>query len=1084
MERLLYFEQGVDIQLLDDINQKMNFGTPQERAQAQSVLTQFRDHPDSWITVDKILASDCSTLTKYFALQILEQAIKFRWKILPEIQKKGIKVFILDKVVTLAQDPLFIQNPDQNVARMNRLYLSKLDLVVVAIIKQEWPSHWQTFIPDIVNISKTSELLCENNMNILKLLSEEIFEFGSSTMTQAKTKELKEAYTNEFALIFQLCDYVLQASSSQKLTSITLQTLLKFLNWIPLGYIFETGLIGTLTLKYFASPLFRVDALKCLVEIGALDVENTSYIREIVNFYQNFMGVLKANHSQILSNIKQAWKEGSEEVTVFIQNLALFFSGILKLHLRAIETGCPTQLIEGIGCLIEISEVGDWEILKISVDFYQSLALDLYQSEIQDSMQSKSNMEIPERSPRWYLYQLVVSNIRRVIIENMAKPEEVLIVENEDGQIVREIIKDSDVIVVYQNMREVLVYLTHLNTSDTESIMLDKLCRQMDSSEWSWNNLNTLCWAIGSISGAFEEEAEKKFLVSVIRDLLSLCDIKPGKDNKAVIASNIMYVVGQYPRFLKAHWKFLKTVVNKLFEFMHELHPGVQDMACDTFLKIALKCQSQFVIVQPKELTSFVDDLLQEATIFEPITTQSQPPFALGQVIFNLQPQQIQQVYEGVAIMISSLSSENPTEANIKQNLIPRLMSIPNNHWTGILQQASVSPKFLFDNDVAQRIIHLLRINIKVSSALGEDYRNQLIALYQPMLHLYQVYSQQISNAIVVNGVIAAQHSDVRSFRTTKVEILKLIGSYVERARDVNFVYSKVLPPLVDPVLDDYSRGVPQARNPEVLSLFSAIVTKTQKLLLPALPKIFSAVFECTLQMITQNFEDYPEHRTHFFNFLKSVSQYCFEVFLQMSSGQFKLIVDSICWACKHTDRVNSELGLEILQIFLEQVEQNPQFMSVCYQQHFVTILQEVFYILLDTFHKSGFKQQAKILMYMFSVVETNKLSTPIFDRSQHPNILSNKEFLRQHIINLLSSSFPNLMRYQVETFVDSLFNSCNDSNQFKNQLRDFLVQLKEWSNQDNNELYHDETQAQIAQQKRLAVPGLVPGAHENRMFE
>eukprot|EP00965_Chrysotila_dentata_P070977 2345668-Pleurochrysis_carterae.AAC.1 len=38
----------------------------------------------------------------------------------------------------------------------------------------------------------------------------------------------------------------------------------------------------------------------------------------------------------------------------------------------------------------------------------------------------------------------------------------------------------------------------------------------------------------------------------------------------------LRYVVGQYPRFLRAHWKFLKTVVNKLFEFMHELHPGVQ----------------------------------------------------------------------------------------------------------------------------------------------------------------------------------------------------------------------------------------------------------------------------------------------------------------------------------------------------------------------------------------------------------------------------------------------------------------------------------------------------------------------------
>ena len=36
------------------------------------------------------------------------------------------------------------------------------------------------------------------------------------------------------------------------------------------------------------------------------------------------------------------------------------------------------------------------------------------------------------------------------------------------------------------------------------------------------------------------EEQENRFLVTVIRDLLNLCEITRGKDNKAVIASNIM----------------------------------------------------------------------------------------------------------------------------------------------------------------------------------------------------------------------------------------------------------------------------------------------------------------------------------------------------------------------------------------------------------------------------------------------------------------------------------------------------------------------------------------------------------------
>ena len=36
------------------------------------------------------------------------------------------------------------------------------------------------------------------------------------------------------------------------------------------------------------------------------------------------------------------------------------------------------------------------------------------------------------------------------------------------------------------------------------------------------------------------------------QELLGLCELKRGKDNKAIVASNIMYIVGQYPRFLRS----------------------------------------------------------------------------------------------------------------------------------------------------------------------------------------------------------------------------------------------------------------------------------------------------------------------------------------------------------------------------------------------------------------------------------------------------------------------------------------------------------------------------------------------------
>jgi exportin-1 len=74
-----------------------------------------------------------------------------------------------------------------------------------------------------------------------------------------------------------------------------------------------------------------------------------------------------------------------------------------------------------------------------------------------------------------------------------------------------------------------------------------------------------------------------------------LVEKKKGKNNKALVAADIMYVVGQFPRFLCSHWAFLKTVVKKLNEFMHEKHPGVQDMATEVFLKISKKTKHMFV---------------------------------------------------------------------------------------------------------------------------------------------------------------------------------------------------------------------------------------------------------------------------------------------------------------------------------------------------------------------------------------------------------------------------------------------------------------------------------------------------------
>lgn len=44
----------------------------------------------------------------------------------------------------------------------------------------------------------------------------------------------------------------------------------------------------------------------------------------------------------------------------------------------------------------------------------------------------------------------------------------------------RETTRDTEAIAQYKTMRETLVYLTHLNNEDTETIMLEKLSKQVE----------------------------------------------------------------------------------------------------------------------------------------------------------------------------------------------------------------------------------------------------------------------------------------------------------------------------------------------------------------------------------------------------------------------------------------------------------------------------------------------------------------------------------------------------------------------------------------------------------------------------
>lgn len=193
------------------------------------------------------------------------------------------------------------------------------------------------------------------------------------------------------------------------------------------------------------------------------------------------------------TDIREAYAIGTDEEQKFVQNLSLFLCTFLKEHGTLIEKPQFREILMGaLNGLLMISEVNEVEIFKICLEYWNTLATDLYHDFPPSTQRGAVMPPTSVTSYRRELYRPILSKLRYIIIGRMAKPEEVLVVENEQGEVVREFMKDTDSIQLYKNMRETLIYLTNLDGQDTERIMTEKLQNQVNGSEWSWKNLNTV----------------------------------------------------------------------------------------------------------------------------------------------------------------------------------------------------------------------------------------------------------------------------------------------------------------------------------------------------------------------------------------------------------------------------------------------------------------------------------------------------------------------------------------------------------------------------------------------------------------
>ena len=215
---------------------------------------------------------------------------------------------------------------------------------------------------------------------------------------------------------------------------------------------------------------------------------------------------------------------------------------------------------------------------------------------------------------------------------------------------------------------------------------------------------------------------------------------------------------------------------------------------------------------------------------------------------------------------------------------------------------------------------------------------------------------------------------------------------------------------------------------------------------------------------------------------MRAVNQNCFPALLKLDSVQFKLTMDAFVWGLKHTMRDIADTGLTILLELINNFAQSDDGVSnAFFQQYFLSMLQDLFFVLTDSEHKSGFKNQSILLARLFFLAESGAIQAPLFDASQvNDPSMTNQQYVRVYCVNLLGSAFPHMQQAQVQAFVTGLCELNQDPIKFKLNLRDFLIQLKEFSGEDADAIYAQEAQEDKERKEReerekaLTVPGMV----------
>jgi hypothetical protein len=195
---------------------------------------------------------------------------------------------------------------------------------------------------------------------------------------------------------------------------------------------------------------------------------------------------------------------------------------------------------------------------------------------------------------------------------------------------------------------------------------------------------------------------------------------------------------------------------------------------------------------------------------------------------------------------------------------------------------------------------------------------------------------------------------------------------------------------------------------------------------------------------------------SEFAYFLLMLGEYCTTFITIVSHEQVALYVQSAMWCCSHPEPGVAEFGIRIVNTLLGAIENRlaAQFV-IDFQNCFgLPLLFMAFELLSDSVHKYAVMQLIALVRRLIHI----------------PNMMSKISA----IVEWLSETFPNRSPMDHYGFVTELARSTVNYNDFRNTVRNFLVECHKFSPKDPSLFALEKEEVERRIKEKRDIPGLV----------